>query len=112
MRENESDGEGGWRQPDEYVSPWAQPDKGRDEDEAARTRWPVANPASPPENGHQDTIAFGAPAAPSGSSGGDDRSPYAQPGYGYPGYGYQGRRWEHGSNLMFPRLPSGRGTLN
>ena len=49
MRENESDGEGGWRQPDEYVSPWAQPDEGHDEDEAARTRWPGANSASPPE---------------------------------------------------------------
>jgi hypothetical protein len=100
MRENESDGEGGWRQPDAYVSPWAQPDEGHDEDEAARTRWPGANPASPPENGHQDTIAFGAPA---GSSGGDDRSSYVQPGYGdqpdhgnHPGYGNQpgyGQAW-------------------
>ena len=61
MRENESDGEGGWRQPHEYVRPWAQRDEGHDEDEAARTRWPGANAAPPPEDGHQDTIAFGTP---------------------------------------------------
>ncbi len=62
MPENESDGEGGWRQPHEHVSPWVPHDQGRDEDEAAGTRWPGANAAPPPEKGHRDTIAFGAPA--------------------------------------------------
>ena len=77
MRENESDGEGGWPQPHEYVSPWAPRDEGRDED--ARTRWPGANAASPPENGYQDTIAFGTPPS---SSGRDGQGSYGQPGYG------------------------------
>ena len=81
MRENESDGEGGWPQPREYVSPWAPPD----EDEAASTRWPGANATPPPENGHQDTTAFGRPASPRG---GEGQSCYQQPGYGsQPGYG-------------------------
>jgi S1-C subfamily serine protease len=61
MRENESDGEGGWSPPPEYVNPWS----ARDED--------------PPGTGHQDTIAFGTPA---GSSGRDDQGPPAQPGHG------------------------------
>jgi len=80
MRENESDGEGGWTQPHEYVGPWAQrDDEGRDEGEDARTRWPGANTAPPPENGYQDTIAFGTPPS---SSGRDGQGSYAQPGYG------------------------------
>jgi S1-C subfamily serine protease len=75
MRENESDGEGGWPQPHEYVSPWAP----RDEEEDARTERPGPNAASPPENGYQDTIAFGAPPS---SSGRDGQGSYGQPGYG------------------------------
>ena len=75
MRENESDGEGGWTQPEEYVRPWAP----RDEDDGARSRWPGANTAPPPENGYQDTIAFGTPPS---SSGRDGQGSYAQPGYG------------------------------
>ncbi len=73
MQENESDGEGGWSQPDEYVSPWAP----RDED--ASTRWPGANAARPPENDDQDTIAFGSPAS---SSRRDGQGSSGQPGYG------------------------------
>ena len=61
MRENDSDGEGGWAQSPGYVSPWAARDVDRDEGEAARARWPGANPAPPPEHGYQDTIAFGTP---------------------------------------------------
>ena len=80
MRENQSDGEGGWSQPHEYVSPWAPRDAGED----AGTRGPEPGPASPPENGYQDTIAFGAPP----SSPARDGQGFAQPGYGnQPAYG-------------------------
>ncbi len=74
MRENESDGDGGWSQPHEYVRPWAT----RDEGEDAGTRSPEANATPPPESG-QDTIAFG---TPSSSSGRDGQGSYVQPGYG------------------------------
>ncbi len=81
MRDNDSDGEGGWSQPDEYVSPWAP----RDEGEDASTRSPGANIPRPPGNDDQDTIAFGSPPR---SSGRDGQGSYAQPGYGsQPGYG-------------------------
>ena len=81
MRENESDGDGGWRQPEEYVRPWAP----RDEDEDAKTRWLGANEAPPPGNDPQDTIAFGSPPS---SSGRDSQGFYAQPGCGnQAGYG-------------------------
>ena len=69
MRENESDGEGGWPQPDGYVRPWAPRDEGRDEGDA-RTRWRGgADEAPPPGNGYQDTIAFGSPPISSGRDG-------------------------------------------
>ncbi len=85
MRENESDGEDGWRQPHEYVRPWSPRDEDRDEGEDARTRWPGVNAAPPPENGYQDTIAFGTPPSSSGRGG---QGSYAQPGYGsQPAYG-------------------------
>jgi S1-C subfamily serine protease len=74
MRENESDGDGGWSQPHEYVRPWAP----RDEGEDAGTRSPEANATPPSENG-QDTIAFG---TPSSSSGRDGQGSYVAPGYG------------------------------
>ena len=81
MRENESDGEGGWPQQPEYVSPWAPRDEGDD----PRTGRPGANSASPPEHGHQDTIAFGTPPS---SPGRDGQGSYTQPGYGnQPAYG-------------------------
>ncbi len=82
MRENESDGEGGWTQPNEYVRPWAPRDEGRDDSEDARLRWPGANPTPPPENGYQDTIGFGTPPSSSSSSGRDSQGSYVQPGYG------------------------------
>ena len=75
MRENESDGDGGWSQPHEYVRPWAPRDEGED---AGTTRRPEGNATPPPEDG-QDTIAFG---TPSGSSGRDGQGSYVQPGYG------------------------------
>ena len=85
MRENDSDGEGGWPRPHEYVGPWAPREEGRDEAEDPRTRGPGANAAPPPEDGYQDTIAFGTPPS---SSGRDGQGPYVQPGYGsQPGYG-------------------------
>ena len=87
MRENESDGDGGWSQPHEYVRPWAPHDEGRDEGADEGTHWPGANATPPPENGRQDTIAFG---TPSSSSGPDGQGSYVQPGQGsQPGYGSQ-----------------------
>ena len=101
MRDNESDGEGGWPPPDEYVSPWAPHDVSRDENEDA-TRWPGANGAPPPGNGYQDTIAFGSPPS---SSGHDGWGSYAQPGYGnQAGHGSQsryGNQAGHGSQDGF-----------
>jgi len=94
MRDNDSEGEGGWPQPDEYVSPWAPRDEGRDESEDA-TRWPGANGASPPGNGYQDTVAFGSPPS---SSDRDGRGSYVQPGYGQggdPGRGDSGDPASH-----------------
>ncbi len=88
MRENESDGEGGWTQPEEYVRPWAP----RDEDEDARTRWPRASATPPPENGDQDTLAFG-PA--SSSPGRDGQGSYVPPGYG--SQSAHGQAW-HGNS--------------
>src|SRR5271166_728616 len=105
MRENESDGEGGWTQPQEYVRPWAPRDEGRDEGEDARAHWPEANATPPPENGYQDTIAFGAqPSSPSPSDRDGQGSP-VQPGYrsqsasGQPGHGSQSSSGQpgHGS---------------
>ena len=106
MQENESDGEGGWSQPDEYVSPWAP----RDEDEDASTRWPGANAARPPENGDQDTIAFGSPPS---SSGRDGQGSYVQPGYGsQPGYeqAWYGSQDSHGSQGHGARATGTRAT--
>ena len=87
MRENESDGDGGWSQPHEYVRPWAPRDEGPDEGTDEGTRWPEANATPPPETGYQDTIAFG---TPSSSSGPDGQGSYLPPGHGsQPGYGSQ-----------------------
>jgi S1-C subfamily serine protease len=87
MRENESDGEGGWVQPHDHVTPWAP--------RAGEPRGPGGNPASPPENDYQETIAFGGPA---GSSGGDGWGSYPPPGQAWygsqSGYGNQGG-YEH-----------------
>jgi len=83
MRENESDGEGGWVQPHDDVSPWAP--------RAGEPREPGGNPASPPENDYRDSIASGGPA---GSSGGNGQGSYPPPGQAWygsqSGYGNQG----------------------
>jgi S1-C subfamily serine protease len=94
MRENESDGEGGWRQPHEYVRPWAPRDEGGDEGGDSRTRRPRSNAAPPPEDGHQDTIAFGTPPSSSGRDGQGSSGPPghgSQPGYGQAWYDDQPR---------------------
>jgi S1-C subfamily serine protease len=104
MRDNESDGEGGWPQPHEYVSPWAPRDE--DEDEDARTRWPGANAASPPQTGYQDTIAFGTPP---GSSGRDGQGSYGHPGH--PNQSAYGQAWydnQAGPAWARPDPPPGR----
>ncbi len=84
MRENESDGEGGWPPPHEYVRPRAPRDEDRNEGQDAGTRWSGASGAPPPENGYQDTIAFGTPP---GSSGRDSQGSYVQGSYGQDSYG-------------------------
>jgi S1-C subfamily serine protease len=89
MRDNESDSEGGWEQPPEYVNPWAPRNQGT----PAGGSGSEANAAPPLENGPQDTIAFGNPARPTDRYGQDS---HVQPGYGnqpgngQPGYGSAG----------------------
>ena len=83
MRENESDGEGGWPRPQEHVSPGAP----RGQDEAAGTRWPGAPAAPPPENGYPDTLAFGTPPGGYGNAAGYGQAWYQTP----PGHGNQGQ---------------------
>ena len=92
MRENESDSEGGWEQPPEYVNPWAP----RDQAPAAGT--PAAGPPgpdpnpnpAPPENGAQETVAFGTPAGSGNQAGYWMQPEYGQAGSGsQPGYGSQ-----------------------
>ncbi len=56
MRDDESDGAGGWYRPQEYISPWTP----RDE-EFSREQRAASGAAFPPEDGHQDMIAFGRP---------------------------------------------------
>ena len=90
MGENDSDGEGGWAQPPGYVSPWAPRDEDRDEGEAAGMRWPGADAAPPPENGCQDTIAFGTPPGHGNQDGYGNQSGYGQAWYGN-GYETQGQ---------------------
>ena len=63
MRENESDGEGGWRQPPGYA-PWASPAGDQGPEDPALTRWPATSPAPPPPpppGDYPDTVAFGTP---------------------------------------------------
>jgi len=119
MRENDSDSEGSWQQPPEYVSPWAP----RGESQAAA---PEANTAPAPEHDAQDVIAFGnQPSSGSqpwyssqpgqetqpgaASQPGQETQPGAasqpwyssQPGYGQAGYGNQGTASGHGDNSGF-----------
>ena len=95
MRDNDSDSEGGWQQPPEYVNPWAP----RDETQAAA---PEVNTAPAPEHNAQDIIAFG--NQPSyGSQPGQENQPWysSQPGYGQAGYGNQGTASGHGDDGGF-----------
>ncbi len=83
MRENESDSEGSWKQPPEYLNPWAPRDR-RD------TGAPGPEPGAP-GNGPQDTIAFGSPGAGTQPGSAQQESGYwIQPEYGQSGYGSQG----------------------
>jgi S1-C subfamily serine protease len=122
MRENESDSDGAWQQPRERASPWAPRDAG-DADPASGASWEGTSAAPPPENGDQDTIAFGSPDSETGRyressyrhGGYPDRPWYSAPrdeagdedqgGYGSyrdPGYGrYQDRSGD--------RQPAGSG---
>jgi S1-C subfamily serine protease len=101
MRENESDSEGGWEQPPEYVNPWAArdqaPDTGRPADGPPG---PDPDAVPPPENSAQDTIAFGTPP---GS--GNQAGYWMQPDYGPGGYGQAG----HGSQPGYGQGGYGQG---
>ena len=86
-----SDSEGGWQEPDEYVSAWAPRDTG----EADQPPGIGTPEASPRGNGDQDTVAFGVPDREAGA---DDQGSYVQRGrddmwYGTGGdqAGYQAR---------------------
>ena len=98
MRENDSDGEGGWAQSPGYVSPWVPRDEDRDEAEDTRARWSGANAVSPAEHGYQDTVAFGTPAG-HGSRPDYGQAWYGnQPGHGsQPDYGQRGYQGQAGS---------------
>jgi S1-C subfamily serine protease len=97
MRENESDGEDGWRPPPGYVSPRTPRDFERDQGRAGG-RWSSGSAAPPPGDGYPDTIAFGTPPSPGREAGYGPRPGYeSQPGYGsQPGNGQQagyGQGW-------------------
>jgi S1-C subfamily serine protease len=95
MDENQSDGDGDWEQPQGYTSPWAPRE---------------------PENGDQDTIAYGVPVGDAGDPGqgssapGDSRDEVwygSEPGYGsygdradqdQAGYGRSGSGTGHGGS--------------
>ena len=82
MRENESDGDGGWSQPHEYVRPWAPRDEGPDE---GRRGDPLArgerdSPAGERPSGHHRFRRR--------QSGLDGQGSYGRPA-GSPGYGSQ-----------------------
>jgi S1-C subfamily serine protease len=81
MRENESDGAGGWWQSSGHDSPGSPRDQNRDE--GAGTRWPGPDATPAPESDYPDTIAFGSPAGSSGDPG------YRQAGSGQAWYGNQ-----------------------
>jgi len=86
MRENESDSEGGQKQPPEYVNPWA----ARDQGEAAGVSDADPSTTSPLEQHPQDTIAFSMPPSERGRRPPGSPEPPAfgtQPGYGQAGYG-------------------------
>jgi S1-C subfamily serine protease len=125
MRENESDSEGGWQQPDEDVIPWASHDAG----EAGQAPGAGPHGAFPPGTGDQETIAFGGPGGDDGwdryvPRGRDDPwytddreqagyrgyglgyGRYGQ-GYGRYGQGYGGAGWELPAPP--PRRPRRRG---
>ena len=99
MRENESDGAGGWWQSPGEPGPRAPRDQ--DRDEGAGTRRPGPDAAPPPEDGYPDTIAFGSQQAPGyGSQGSRGQAWYGnqdgypgQGGYGGPGAGGGAPGW-------------------
>jgi S1-C subfamily serine protease len=97
MRENESDGAGGWGQPPE---------------EDAGTRWPGPGAAPPPESAYPDTIAFGTPPGSPGygnQAGYEHQAGYGnQAGYGQAWYGNQGQGGGAAPGWAPPDPPPGR----
>ena len=110
MRENESDGTGGWEQPRQDVSPWAPHAGGQSaQDPDQGFSWisaSEANRAPPPEESGQDTIAFGIPPCGAERHRPDADPPQGygtQPGYGErPGYGTQPGYGEQGGYVPPP----------
>ena len=86
MRENESDGAGGWWQSPGEAGPRAPRDQ--DRDEGARRPGPDAAP--PPEDGYPDTITFASPAGPGDGNQGDHGHAWYGNQDGYPGQGGYG----------------------
>ncbi|HEY1324307.1 MAG TPA: trypsin-like peptidase domain-containing protein [Streptosporangiaceae bacterium] len=82
MRENDSDGAGGWWQSSGHGSPGSPRDQNRDEGAGTRSPGPDATPAS--ESDYPDTVTFGSPAGSSGDPG------HRQAGSGQAWYESQG----------------------
>ena len=82
MRENESDGAGGWWQSPGHGSQGGPRDENRDE--GAGTRWPAPDVTPAPGSDYPDTIAFGSPSGSSADPG------YRQAGFEQAWYGNQG----------------------
>jgi S1-C subfamily serine protease len=104
MRENESDGAGGWWQAPELGSQGGPRDENRDE--GAGTRWPAPDVTPAPGSDYPDTVAFG---SPSGSSGDPGQAWYENHGgYGNQGggYGNQGGHGDQGAGEGAPGWPA------
>ena len=100
MRENDSDGAGGWWQSSGPGGPAGPREENRD---AAATRWPGPDATAAPQSDYPDTIAFGSPAGSSGDPGygqawyGNQDGYANQDGYGkQDGYGHQGGHGDQG----------------
>jgi S1-C subfamily serine protease len=84
MRENESDGAGGWWQSHEDAGSRAPREEG------AGARRPAPDTAPPSEGDYPDTIAFGTPEGSAGTAGHENQGGYGQAWYGNQG-GYLGQ---------------------
>ena len=98
MRENESDGAGGWWQSPGHGGQVGPRDENRDED--TEPRWPGPDGTPAPQSEYPDTIAFGSPAGSSGEAG------HRQAGYGPAWHETQGDYGNQGAGEGTPGWPS------